>query len=893
LKSKLAFFKKFKKLVNHYFLFIFDVMKQTLSVICSFLFLVSYAQWQDDFSDGDFTTGKVWFGDVDSFEVQSERLWLNAPANSSRSYLSTESDASVDGSWEFFVEMGFNPSSTNRAFVYIISDQADLKAPLNGYYIMLGNTQDEVSLYRQNGASSTKIIDGIDGILNTSTVRVKVLVTRDAAGNWELFADTSVAFNNPISQGVVFDNTFMNSSYFGVLCQYTATRSNLFWYDDFEVTAIPYVDTDAPQLINYTVNNLQTLTLFFNESLDSLSATDESNFSVLPDLFLPDSVYYNSADFSTRLFFQNSLQGMVEYTLAVQGVSDLAGNAIDTAFNFTVKDAYAWNSAIINEIYPDENPSFGLPIAEFVELYNPTSDTLFTQGWRFANDNSFGNFPADTILPGEYIIICRSSAVAEYSVYGKTFSITSMPALKNASDELKVLDKYGTVLDSLNYFNSWYRNIRDADNNNKKDGGYTLERILAQNPCEAFYNWYPSEAEIGGTPGATNSVSAGSFDTDEPLLLQAFATQPNQIKVIFNEAVSPLAVAELIHFTISGGISVQAAQTVAGLQKEVILQVNPDLEPGQTYSLTVWGIEDCFGNEMQETEIEVYLALPPEPLDVVINEILFNPNVAGSDYLELYNKSGRALDLSHVKIVRFRIENPEEVMNQVSLSSQTLVMPPNSYFTFTSDTANVSANYWVENPQWLYQINLPNFPNSEAIAAITLYDTIILDVLKYRTNWHFELLDNQRGVSLERINPDGTTQDRHNWKSAAKGQGSGTPTYINSQFYQSEFTTSSLWVEPEVFTPDGDGYKDFTQIFYKVNETGYVANVAIFDAVGREIRQIANNELIPTQGQWRWDGTNKLGEKATIGIYIVLVELFSPSGKKEILKEKVVLGSRF
>ena len=50
-----------------------------------------------------------------------------------------------------------------------------------------------MSLFVQNGLSSTKIIDGIDGIAAVNP-ELKIKVTRDSIGNWELFVDTSSIF---------------------------------------------------------------------------------------------------------------------------------------------------------------------------------------------------------------------------------------------------------------------------------------------------------------------------------------------------------------------------------------------------------------------------------------------------------------------------------------------------------------------------------------------------------------------------------------------------------------------------------------------------------------------------------------------------------------------------
>ncbi len=84
------------------------------------------------------------------------------------------------------VTLQFNPSSSNFARIYLVSDQADLSASLNGYYVLIGGLFDEVSLFKQTGTTSVKLIDGRDGVLDLSITAVRILVTRDRAGNWDL-----------------------------------------------------------------------------------------------------------------------------------------------------------------------------------------------------------------------------------------------------------------------------------------------------------------------------------------------------------------------------------------------------------------------------------------------------------------------------------------------------------------------------------------------------------------------------------------------------------------------------------------------------------------------------------------------------------------------------------
>src|SRR5690606_34591948 len=107
-------------------------------------------------------------------------------------YLSIPSEAIENATWEFFVKLTFNPSSTNYTRIFLTSDQQNLSGILNGYFVMIGGTADEVSLYRQSGSVTTKIIDGKDGRTDTALVMLKLKVTRSETGDWQLFSDAAI-----------------------------------------------------------------------------------------------------------------------------------------------------------------------------------------------------------------------------------------------------------------------------------------------------------------------------------------------------------------------------------------------------------------------------------------------------------------------------------------------------------------------------------------------------------------------------------------------------------------------------------------------------------------------------------------------------------------------------
>jgi len=154
-----------------------------------FLFLIQTAiqysghtQINVNFSDGNFTNSPAWTGETSNFIVSAEnQLQLLAPAVADESYLTISSNIITNAQWSFYVKLEFNPSSSNYLDVYLVSDSENLKDPLNGYFVRIGNSQDEICLYKQSGekSGSTKIIDGLDGRVNASLVEINILATKD------------------------------------------------------------------------------------------------------------------------------------------------------------------------------------------------------------------------------------------------------------------------------------------------------------------------------------------------------------------------------------------------------------------------------------------------------------------------------------------------------------------------------------------------------------------------------------------------------------------------------------------------------------------------------------------------------------------------------------------
>jgi hypothetical protein len=205
----------------------------------------------------------------------------------------------------------------------------------------------------------------------------------------------------------------------------------------------------------------------------------------------------------------------------------------------------------------------------------------------------------------------------------------------------------------------------------------------------------------------------------------------------------------------------------------------------------------------------------------------------------------------------------------------------------TPDRLNVLENYTVPNPGALLQNTLPSMADDEGNITILNPALEVLDALTYSDEWHSSLLSDENGVSLERLRADAATQNQGNWFSAATAAGYGTPTGPNSQNRQDIPTPEEdaffQLVEGKV-SPDGDGFQDVLELSYTTDRAGYVAQLRIFDAQGRPVAQTNKLELLAGAGTVIWDGTTTDGKRARIGIYVLMVELFTPQG--ETVQEK-------
>lgn len=839
-------------------------MRHFLSGVFILTQLTCFGQISDDFSDGDFTNNPTWAGTGADYVVNgSNQLQLNNSI-ASISYLSTPHGlTNLDNKeWQFWTRQSFAPSSSNFGRIYLTASSADLTTDPDGFYLQLGEagSNDAVRLFKVVGGVDTELTAGPLAQIAASFI-IGIRVVRDNAGNWELYVDPAGGTNFGLV-GTANDPANLLGTHVGMLNQYTASNSSSFYYDNIYV-GDEIVDVAPPVLVNATAVNANQIDVLFDEALDQTSAETLGNYSFNPTLGVTSITLDGTNPALVHIVPSSPLANGQTYDITTTGIADVALNvsgAQTTNFAFLIAETPVAGDVIINEIMFDEAPSQGQPLVEYVEIYNRSTKIFNVLDWKLGDASSNGTMTSGWLLPDSYMILTKTSGVDSFAV---ATGVSSFPSLNNTGDNVVIRSDLGVTLDSITYLDDWW-------NNSSISGGVSIERINPNDPCSDANDWTASEHPLGGTPGAQNSVFDTTPDTSVPELDFLLALSPNFLEIHYNEGMDSSSLANA-NFVISPALTVQNNYVLSSPASMQTLQFVENLAGSQTYTIEIQNVGDCWLNM---TTLYGEFALPETAVagDLVINELLVDPVTGGKDWIEIYNNSNKLIDLYNFQIANF----DDDTVANFSQVQEHILIGPDEYVVLGEDILQIVQHYPTVVPMNLYQMDLPSYNNDSGTVYLIL-NNAILDHVSYRDDWHFQLLDNTDGVSLERIDPNGPSNDGNNWHSAAEAIGFATPGLVNSQFYP-VIANGDFNYTNDILSPDNDGYQDVLQINYQMMEEGYVGHFTVYDDRGRLITRVVQSELLGSSGTFIWDGLKEDGNKASIGTYVGVFEAFQLEG---------------
>ena len=558
-------------------------------------------------------------------------------------------------------------------------------------------------------------------------------------------------------------------------------------------------------------------------------------------------------------------------------------NRSDDGITPKVSDAIQLRSSYGSILFSEVMAKPGSSTVEYVELYNASgtafqlSDYLFYYG-----DNSY-KLPAGQINPGDYFVLCKTGAVSSLPENIKVFGVASFPTLADGGRLLQFTTSGKDLVSWFEYSDQMYGN-----NDKKNNGGWSLECIDLSNKSNTAQNWTASNV-AGGTPGNANSSQTPNPDQETPGVKSVENLEGNRVKITFTK---PMNRENLLNKN-SYSFSNQNFQIIGtesdypkGTYVELTLNAYPN--PGTLINLTLGGVKDLSGYALEEKSIMLGEGYQASVNDLIISEILFNPPTGGNEYVEIFNRSDKSFDLRFLSITS-RKPSDGSFNNPWVLSAFPLQIEPGEYLVITKSRDLVCEFFGCRAESFFVEPGgMPSLANTSGRAVLLNNRTgEIIDEFAYNEKMHASGISNKKGVALERIDPDKPSDDPANWHSASAETGYGTPGYPNSQHPYSGIS-DDLQKNISVFYPsiESDSYV----IYYKLDAPGYRCNAYVFDSMGRKISQIANNQLLGTEGRILWTGRSDSERSLMSGIYIVYLEVYNTEGKVMKFKKPIVVN---
>lgn len=478
-------------------------MKPHLLFFTIFVPVFLYAQIDESFTDGNFTANPAWTGNTQNFKVNANGQLQSCAQLTSVSAIFTPSVSFVNAEWNCWVKINYSTSSSNYAIIYISSDTDSISNGCNAYYVQVGGTNDEVSLFVQQGTKKTKIIDGKDKRTDGNPVEINIRVTRDANGNFTLFSKLPNE-NDFVTEGKTQNLLVTESGFFGLVYSNTTTTGNAYLFDDIRVTGVKADDKIPPHWESLRIATPRELQISFNEKMNF----DKASYWVDNGMGNPQSINILQNKKEAVLTFNKDFQKGLKYNLQIANLTDLSGNEPTETSMWTGICEHAEQGDIVwNEIMFEN----AIKSVEYLEICNQSGKVIDLTGKEFTTRKSDGSlntairFPASTLIaPQSYLAFCSDpDSLRNFHNLSDDGSIikTSWSALNNESSTLVLCNEdQDTIYDEVTYHVKWHNVLI------KNPGGVSLEKINPALPSQDAASWHSAASVLKyGTPGYKNS----------------------------------------------------------------------------------------------------------------------------------------------------------------------------------------------------------------------------------------------------------------------------------------------------------------------------------------------------------------------------------------------------
>ncbi len=519
------------------------------------------------------------------------------------------------------------------------------------------------------------------------------------------------------------------------------------------------------------------------------------------------------------------------------------------------------NEAMVNE--PHDTVTF-----EWIELYNDSNGYVDINNYTLdVNGTSFNLFNSSFLPPNGYMIICRKliDTVNHSGFESKWGNNSGFWGDTPEEAALPIAEESFTLLNTVGYIRLYSVSTLLSELNwpNAGGDGYSWERISASNNA-AVNSADPS----GSTPGRANSVSPVALDLELDSVWHTSLLGGASIRVeLFNRGTDSAKTQSLLLYRRQPTDSTDTQDTI------VSVPVDP-LGPGNRDTLSFYleepGIYAQIGlllsPDGRATNNSAFIRVTGQQYPpIILSEFLPDPALPlASEWIELLNVSDSTINLAGWRV--------GDELNLREITGSLTPLFPGERVVVAQDTIAFRSFYTGSTVRVFQPGSWPSLNNTGDL--VRLYDSFGFAADRYQYTEGFA--DNYT------IARDQTQQSDGPWlRSASAG---GTPGQVNTVWTQPTSDRTTVAFEPQVFSPDGDGFEDETTLRLTVVDAS-AYTLKIYDRTGNLVKTFLDSEPLSTSSI-SWDGRSDAGNRLPIGIYICFFE----AEGVESIKETVVIA---
>ena len=257
-------------------------------------------------------------------------------------------------------------------------------------------------------------------------------------------------------------------------------------------------------------------------------------------------------------------------------------------------------------------------------------------------------------------------------------------------------------------------------------------------------------------------------DHEPPILITCEVLDLTHLKLAFNEALDETSALNPSNYSVDNGLGSPISVTFGENPATVVLEFEREIGNGINYTLTVSHVKDLWNN-MMETTTMAFSIYEASEFDIVINEIMADPNpVVGLpewEYVELYNTTEFGIDLKdwHIEI------------GSTDNTFENYVLAPHGYVILCHRDAVPELREYGD------CIGFGTFSVGNTSSAMYLYnkESVLISMVNFSNTWYHDPDKANGGWSVEQIDPLNPCAAASNWTASVDASG-GTPGRLNS-----------------------------------------------------------------------------------------------------------------